>query len=441
VASIPGTTPITERHLEELFELLRIESVSSDGRHPSELRAAADWIAALIGGGDVSEAYGNPLVDGLVPASADGAPTVIVYGHYDVQAPGPLDLWDSPPFQPTVRDRWLYARGTSDDKGNFYALLRAALDLAEEGRLPLNVRVLADGEEEIGGHSVIDHLPRVKGDFAAAIIFDGHMVDATTPAITTGLRGLVGFQVRLCTGSRELHSGLYGGAAANAVHDLQRVLAAVIDHEEDFAAGAAPVLDAERADWAGLQPGAAALAEAGAVPRDSRAAAEFYERTWARPSLTVHSIGAGDPELHKTSIVTEARASLSLRLAPGQDADAIAPQLDERLRRACPAHAELELTPWPSSSPAFVDTSHPVLQEAFAAMERATGVRPLAVRSGGSIPIGAALVERGIPTILSGFGAAEDSIHSPNEGMELRRLDWAYASARELYSGLATVGG
>jgi len=441
VASIPGTTPITERHLEELFELLRIESVSSDGRHPAELRAAADWVAALIGGAEVSEAYGNPLVDGLIPASADGAPTVIVYGHYDVQAPGPLDLWESPPFQPAVRDGWLYARGTSDDKGNFYALLRAGLDLAEEGRLPVNVRVLADGEEEIGGHSVIDHLPHVKGEFAAAIVFDGHMVDATTPAITTGLRGLVGFQVCLRAGSRELHSGLYGGAAANAVHDLQRVLAAVIDHEDDFADGVAPVLDAERADWSALQPGAAALAEAGAAPRDHRAGAEFYERTWARPSLTVHSIGAGDPLLHKTSIVTEARASLSLRLAPGQDAAAIGGLLEERLRRACPVHAELELEAWPRSSPAHVDTSHPVLQEAFAAMERATGVRPLAVRSGGSIPIGAALVERGIPTILSGFGAAEDSIHSPNEGMELRRLDWAYASARELYCGLASVGG
>jgi acetylornithine deacetylase/succinyl-diaminopimelate desuccinylase-like protein len=281
----------------------------------------------------------------------------------------------------------------------------------------------------------------VQGEFAAAIIFDGHMVDATTPAITTGLRGLVGFQVCLRSGLRELHSGLYGGAAANAVHDLQRVLAAVIDREEDFAAGVAPVLAAERADWSALQPGAAALAESGAAPRDARAAAEFYERTWARPSLTVHSIGAGDPSLRKTSIVTEARASLSLRLAPGQDADAIGQILEERLRRACPEHAELELEAWPSSSPAHVDTSHPVLQAAFGALERATGTRPLAVRSGGSIPIGAALVERGIPTILSGFGAAEDAIHSPNEGMELRRLDWAYASGRELYCGLAAVGG
>jgi acetylornithine deacetylase/succinyl-diaminopimelate desuccinylase-like protein len=441
VASTPSTTPITERHLEELFELLRIESVSSDGRHPAELRAAADWVARLIGGGEVSEAYGNPLVDGLIPASATAAPTVIVYGHYDVQAAGPLELWQSPPFQPTVRDGWLYARGTSDDKGNFYALLRAALDLAEDGRLPVNVRVLADGEEEIGGHSVIDHLPQVQGDFAAAIIFDGHMVDAATPAITTGLRGLVGFQVCLRTGSRELHSGLYGGAAANPVHDLQRVLSAVIDREDDFAAGIAPVLEAERADWSGLQPGAAALAEAGAAPRDGRAAEEFYERTWARPSLTVHSIGAGDPLLHKTSIVSEARASLSLRLAPGQDAEAIGQVLEERLRRACPEHAELELEAWPSSSPAHVDTAHPVLRSAFDALERATGTRPLAVRSGGSIPIGAALVERGIPTILSGFGAAEDAIHSPNEGMELRRLGWAYASARELYSELAAVGG
>jgi len=325
----------------------------------------------------------------------------------------------------------------TDDKGNLFALLQAALDLAEEGELGVNVRVLCDGEEEIGGHSVIDHLATVDDSFMAAVIFDGSMVDARRPAITVGLRGLVGFQVRLTAGSAELHSGLYGGAAANAVHDLGRVLAAVADQESEFSDGVAPVSEAERASWAALPSGAEMLAEVGAVPRDERAAAEAYDRVWAQPSLTVHSIGAGDPLLHKTSIVPEARASLSLRLAPGQNSAAMHERLEARLRAACPAHATLELTRWPASSPAYIDPTGPVLEAAFTAIERATGVRPLAVRSGGSIPIGAALVERAVPTVLSGFGTADDAIHSPNESMELRRLEWAFESARELYRSFA----
>ena len=245
MASTPSATT-TDAALAELSELLRIESVSSDGAHPAELREAAEWISRLIGGGEITEAHGNPILDGLIEASVPGAPTVIAYGHYDVQAPGPLDLWTSPPFEPEVRDGHIYGRGTCDDKGNFYALLRAALDLADAGELGVNVRVLADGEEEVGGHSVIHHLAGVEGDFAAAVIFDGGMVHAELPAVTTGLRGLVGAQVRIRTGTRELHSGLYGGVAANPVHDLHRVLAAVVDLPEELSVGIAPVSETER---------------------------------------------------------------------------------------------------------------------------------------------------------------------------------------------------
>jgi acetylornithine deacetylase/succinyl-diaminopimelate desuccinylase-like protein len=435
VASTPSAT--TDAFLAQLYELLRIESVSSDGAHPDELRAAAGWIADLIGGdATVTAEHGNPLVDGLIPASRAGAPTVIAYGHYDVQAPGPRDLWDSDPFEPEVRDGWIHGRGVTDDKGNFFAVLRAALDLAAAGELGVNVRVLADGEEEIGGHSVIHHLARVEGDFGAAVIFDGGMVDGQRPAITTGLRGLAGAQLRLRTGRRELHSGMYGGAAANAVHDLHRVLARLIDLPEAFSAGIAPVTDSERAAWAQLPAGDALLREAGAIPADAAAGSEFYERTGARPSLTVHSVAAGDPDLHKTSIQQEARASVSLRLAPGQDAEAMSALFERSLREACPAGATLDIEMWPPAQPAWMDPEQPVLRLGFDAIERATGVRPLAVRSGGTIPVAAAFAGRGIPTILSGFGTDDDNIHSPNERMELRRLDWAYASAREIFRAL-----
>ena len=300
--------------------------------------------------------HGNPLVDGLIPASTAGAPTVIAYGHYDVQAPGPAELWDSPPFEPELRDGWLHCRGVTDDKGNFYAVLRAALDLAAAGELGVNVRVLADGEEEIGGHSVIHHLATVEGDFAAAVIFDGGMVDANRPAITTGLRGLAGAQLRLTTGRRELHSGMYGGAAANAVHDLHRVLHAIVDLPAGFGAGVAPVSAEERAAWATLPAGPDVLAEAGAVPADPRRRGRFYDRTGAMPSVTIHSVGAGDPTLHKTSIVQQALASVSVRLAPGQDAEAMSALLEQTLRAACPATATLELEMWPpaSASPRWI---------------------------------------------------------------------------------------
>src|SRR5918911_2265388 len=180
--------------LEELFELLRIESISSDGAHPDEMRAAADWVAELVGDARVVEGFGNPLVDGLIPASNQDAPTVVAYGHYDVQSPGDPGLWDSPAFDPQVRDGWVYARGASDDKGNYWTLLRAALDLAEAGELGVNVRVIADGEEEVGGHSVIEYLATLDDRFGAAVIFDGGMASDEGPAGTTALRGLVGFQ-------------------------------------------------------------------------------------------------------------------------------------------------------------------------------------------------------------------------------------------------------
>jgi acetylornithine deacetylase/succinyl-diaminopimelate desuccinylase-like protein len=437
VASTPKA--ITDANLEQLCELLRIESVSSDGAHPRELRAAADWVADLMGGATVTEEHGNPLVDGLIPASVAGAPTVIAYGHYDVQAPGPDELWDSPPFEPEVRDGWLFGRGVTDDKGNFYAVLRAALDLADAGELGVNVRVLADGEEEIGGHSVIHHLATVEGEFAAALIFDGGMVDAHRPAITTGLRGLAGAQLRLTTGRRELHSGIYSGAAANAVHALHTVLAALLDLPDGFRAGIAPVSAQERGAWSTLPAGADVLAEAGAVPADPGAGEAFYDRTWALPAFTVHSIEAGDARLHKTSIQQEAIASVSLRLAPGQDAEAMSALMERTLRAACPDHCTVEIDMWPPAQPAWIDSDQPVLRAAFDAIERATGARPLATRSGGTIPVAAALVGRGIPTILSGFGTDDDNIHSPNERMELRRLEWATASAREIFIALSQL--
>ena len=262
----------------------------------------------------------------------------------------------------------------------------------------MNVRVLADGEEEVGGHSVMHHLADIEGDFTAAVIFDGSMVDANRPAITTGLRGLAGVQLRLTTGTRELHSGLYGGVAANPIHDLHRVLAAVVDLPAGFSEGIAPVARAERDGWSTLAPGARGARERRRSRRPTpppRTSSTSARGPGPRSPSTRSA--SGDPMLHKTSIQTEARASLSVRLAPGQDAAAMSVLLEQTLRDACPAHAELELEMWPPGEPAWMDPSHPALRVGFDAIERATGVRPLAIRSGGSIPVAAAFTARGIP--------------------------------------------
>ena len=206
-----------------------------------------------------------------------------------------------------------------------------------------------------------------------------------------------------------------------------------------FGSGIAPVTDEERAGWASLPSGVELMQAAGATPADDRAEADLYSRTWEGPSLTVHSIGCGDPRIHKTSIGTEALASLSLRVAPGQDAGALQEQLESRLRSACPAHATIELEAWPAASPAYVSPTDPVIVSSFDAIERATGTRPLAMRSGGSIPVMAALVSQGTPTILSGFATSDDDIHSPNEKMRVRNLEWAFAAGREIFQGLATA--
>ena len=258
-----------------------------------------------------------------------------------------------------MRDGHLYARGACDDKGNFYALLRAALDLAAAGDLGVNVRVLADGEEEIGGHSVMHHLAAdVEGDCTAAVIFDGSIVDANLPAITTGLRGLAGAQMRLTTGTRELHSGLYGGVAANPVHDLHRLLAAVIDLPAGFSEGIAPVARSERDGWSTLAPAPRSSGAAASRPPTRRAGDEFYGRHWARRDHRALG-GVGGPDAPQ-DVDPDRGAGLALgaaRPGPGRGRDVGAPREDAPRRLSRVATLELEM--WPPGEPAFMDPTDP----------------------------------------------------------------------------------
>ena len=441
---MPGQD-VPQEWLEELYELLRIPSVSADPSHAADVRRAAEWVCDFVraAGGECAlvETRAQPLAVGEIRASsgAADAPTVLLYGHVDVQPPAPLGAWESPPFEPEIRGEWLYGRGVADDKGNLYLLLKAAALLAADGALPVNVRVACDAEEEIGGHSIVDFLAADERGADACVIFDGGMARRDVPLFMVGTRGLAYFHVRLRTGERDLHSGIFGGAALNAVHALMDTLRAVTELPEELRRGIVPPTAEEVAAWGTLDDGAAVLAEQGARPKDARAGEEFYARTFADAAVDVNGIAGGEPLLQKTVLPVEAEANVSIRLAPGQDAEEIALAFERILREATPDGTELDVERWSSAPAGLVDPGAPAVRLAQDAFERVLGVRPLLVRSGGTLPIVPALADRGIPTVLSGFDLPEGNVHSPNERLLVRYLPLGVEAARETLAGFAAL--
>jgi acetylornithine deacetylase/succinyl-diaminopimelate desuccinylase-like protein len=429
---------------EELEEWLRIPSVSTGGGDADALAAACDWaIERIEAAGGTAEAVSvngsHAMAIGELRASGGDAPTVLSYGHYDVQDPGPVDGWESPPFEPTERDGRLYARGAADDKGNFLPLLHVACELANAGELPVNVRFLIEGEEEIGSPGVLRYLREDPPQVDAAIVFDSLMADERTPAINTGARGLVAGPVEVRTGGRDLHSGLYGGAVLNATHVLMQVLREVVPGpdgrvREELRDGLADLGDTERDSWDRLPSGAEMIAEAGATEVTDGAGAEFWERTGAEPSVDVNMLTAGEP---RTVIPSVARAHLSIRLAPGQRAAPIAEEAERLLRAAVPDGAELSVEFGDVAEPALFDANDPALQLAAEAFERACGTPPAFVRLGGTLPLLSVLAEQEVPTIVSGFALGADAFHAPNESYRLESLRLGELTAGELYRALA----
>jgi acetylornithine deacetylase/succinyl-diaminopimelate desuccinylase-like protein len=435
--------------LDELSEFIRIPSVSADSERAADVQQAGEWVCDFVhragGEAELRDWDGHPLALGEIPASSGNgeAPTVICYGHFDVQPPAPLDLWESDPFEATVRDGRLYARGIADDKGQLYMLLKAAEGLARDKDLPVNLRFCCDGEEETGGHSIVDFLAADERGGDACVIFDTAMLKRDVPLFNLSTRGLVYFHVRARTGNRDLHSGVFGGAALNAIHALMHSLEAVVAKDGRLPAplreGIAPPTDDELAGWAELTPGAEELAAQGARPLDPSAAEEFYIRTFAEPAVDVNGIEGGSPHLQKTVLPVEAHANLSIRLAPGQDPEQIAPEVDRLLREAAPDGAELEITRLSSARPGLVDPESPAVQLGLDAFERAVGARPLLVRSGGTLPIVPALADKGIPTILTGFALPDSNIHSPNENILADYVPLGVKAAGELYKEFAKL--
>jgi acetylornithine deacetylase/succinyl-diaminopimelate desuccinylase-like protein len=433
-----------QRLLDDLLDWLRIPSISTGGGDPADIERAGAWVAerVIAAGGEAAlvPTGGNPLVVGELRAASADAPTVLIYGHYDVQAVGDPAAWTSPAFSPEVRDGRVYGRGAADDKGNFLPLLHVACAQAAAGSLPVNVRVFVEGEEEIGSPHAADWIREDARGADCAIVFDSGMVDADTPAITVGLRGLVQLHLEVSAGERDLHSGSYGGSALNALHALHAMLGAVLPGpdgrlREELRAGILPVDEVERESWAALPPGEQLLRDAGARPLYPDAGADYYERNGADAALDVNAIHAGEP---RTVIPAVARATVTQRLAPGQRAAEIKPVLERLLRDAAPAGAEVSMTS-SQGDPALFGPETPAIALAASAIERACGTAPLFVRVGGSIPVVAEFGARGIPTIVSGFVVEADAFHAPNESYRLVALEQGEAAARELYAALASL--
>jgi acetylornithine deacetylase/succinyl-diaminopimelate desuccinylase-like protein len=414
---------------EDLCELLRIPSVSADSRHRPDVRRAADWLAGQFRSlgmtCDLHETAGHPIVFAESLAAA-GAPTVLVYGHYDVQPPDPLDEWISPPFEPTRRDGNLYARGATDDKGQMLTHVKSAEAwVRSEGRLPVNLKFLIEGEEEVGSENlerfVADHRERLACD--CVVISDTGQFAPGQPAITYGLRGIAYFELRLTGPRQDLHSGTFGGGVMNPANALAHLLAGLVNERGQiqvpgFYDDVEPLSDAERRQFAALPFDEAKFREQlGVAALAGEAGYSTLERRWARPTCDINGLWSGyQGEGSKTVLPARAGAKFSFRLVPNQDPAKIHRALEEMLRRRCPPGISMELIAYHGAPGVVVPLDSPYMKAAARAIERGFGRAPVLIREGGSIPVVATFRRQlGVDTLLLGWGLDDDNTHSPNE--------------------------
>lgn len=439
----------TDELIEELSDFLRIPSISSGDGTAEDLAAAATWvhdrIVAAGGTAELVPTEVNPLVVGELPSSTGTGPRVLLYGHYDVQTVAPLADWTTPPFEPTIRDGALYARGASDDKGNFHALLAGAAGLAAEGALPVQLTIVLDGEEEVGGHSVIDWIEQQPtGAYDAALVFDAGFVAPGHAAIEAGVRGVITGTLTVRTGERDAHSGLYGGGALNAAHVLSRLISELEPGpdgrlHESLMVGVAPASPVEEAVWATLPDPADELAIAGIAPRSPEALTDYYRRTTAMPTFDVNAITCRDAGANRTIVPCEATAAISFRLVGGQNAPAFWQAVQELLRSRAPAGADLEFSVRGMAEGAAFDPELPVIRLAREAIESATGLPCAVTRSGGAIPLVTALAQQGVPTVLSGCALPNDRIHAPDEHLRIDQYALGVQMARAILTAFGRL--
>lgn len=418
-----------QKFIDELIEFLKIPSVSTHSHHQGDVRKAAEFVksALLEAGADevnIVETKGHPIVFGQKIMDAS-LPTVLIYGHYDVQPPDPLDLWDSPPFEPVIKDEKIYARGASDDKGQMYMHIKALEILKQNGGVPCNLKFMFEGEEEVGSDNLEPFLIANKDKLQADVVLisDTSTYSLETPTITTGLRGISYMEVEVTGPNRDLHSGVYGGAVANPINVLCEMIASLKDEnghitipnfyddveevasEEREAMGKIPFSDEDYQNELGVN---GLIGEKGY---------STLERASIRPTLDVNGIWGGYMEEGaKTVIASKAHAKISMRLVPNQSDEKIRQLFTDHFQNIAPVGVQVKVIPHHGGEPAVTPTDMPAYQAASKAFEEVFGKTPIPKREGGSIPI-VALFEKelGIKTVLLGFGFDSDAIHSPNE--------------------------
>ena len=434
-----------QRFLDELFTLLRIPSISTSPEHRGDVENAAKFIAsALERAGlehvEIIPTAGHPLVyaDWL---HAEGKPTVLCYGHYDVQPPDPLELWETPPFEPTLRDGNIYARGSADDKGQMYMHIKAVEALkATRATLPINLKFLIEGEEEVGGAAIAKYIAenpdKLKSD--VALVSDTALYAEGLPTLCIGLRGLVYMEVEAKGPARDLHSGLYGGAAPNAVWGLIELLSKCKDGNGHINIpgmydDVVPPAPQEKKSWESLPFNESEFLkkEVGATALTMEPGYSVLESTWARPTMEVHGIAGGFTGAGaKTVIPAKAVAKVSFRMVPEQDPDKVIESFRRFLSDNAPRGVQIELRVLSASPAIMVNPDHPAIQVAARVFSQMLGKPAVFTRSGGSIPVvGDFANHLKIPTVLMGFGLPDDGLHSPNEKYRLQNY----------YTGIMTI--
>jgi len=439
-----------EKSLAELIELLRIPSVSAKSEHKGDTAAAAEWLAARMRAVgltvDLVPTAGHPVVLGEW-RGAPGAPTLLVYGHYDVQPPEPLDEWLTAPFEPTVRDGKLFARGSVDDKGQVYLHVKAVeAHLATRGSLPVNVVFLLEGEEEVGSPNLAtfltEHVDRLRCD--AVMISDTTMFAPGLPSITIGLRGLAYMEVRVQGPSTDLHSGVYGGAVVNPANTLAKIIAQLHDEKgrvtvPGFYDRVQEIDERERAVIRGLPFEEEGLRkEVGAPKLGGEEGYGPLERVWVRPTLDVNGLLSGyTGEGAKTVLPARAMAKVSMRLVPDQDHHEVERAFIDYVKSLTPEGVTVEVEALHGGQPWYAEPSGPVFEAARRALARAYGREPVTIREGGSIPIVKAFEDTlGAPVVLIGFGLPGENAHAPNEWISLDNFHQGAEAIAALYDEL-----
>ncbi len=432
-----------ERFLEELFGLIRIPSISSISDHKPDMQRAAEyWAQSLKAAGcdkvEIMPTPGNPVVYGEKIINPN-APTVLVYGHYDVMQVDPIDLWKSPPFEPEVRDGKIFARGADDDKGQAFMHAKAFEFMVKTGQLPCNVKFMVEGEEEVGSPNLGAFCDANKDMLKADIILvsDTSMIAIDIPSITVGLRGLAYMEVEVTGPNKDLHSGLFGGAVANPANILAKMISQLMDENNritipGFYDDVLELTQEERAEMAKAPFNLEAYKKALDIAEVwGEAGYSTIERTGIRPTLDVNGIWGGyTGEGAKTVLPSKASAKISMRLVPHQDHHKIADLFEKHFLSIAPPYVKVKVTALHGGQGYVAPTNTVAYMAASKAVETSFGKKPVPVRSGGSIPIISTFEEKlGIKSILMGFGLESDAIHSPNENYPLENF----------YKGIETI--